>query len=201
MPKSKCSKQHVPLVGAPRQTKPICLFWLHRGTLVPAVRDARYASRDTRPTCGRRAKQTQSYYMSWLQICGALHIEAREWRAKNKANRRGRGPRLGIGDLGLGIRARTTQAARRRCAPNKPNPGRGGLGIDDRLWIIDDCTHARKAILRKGVSAFIGVYPRFHLGFAISHLGFHASLASCAVPMVRPLLVGREIASSLRSSQ
>jgi hypothetical protein len=41
------------------------------------------------PSCGRCAKQTQSPHMLGFQSRGTLHIEARAWRAKNKANRPG----------------------------------------------------------------------------------------------------------------
>jgi hypothetical protein len=79
---------------------------------------------------------------------------------KNKANRRGRGPRLGIGDCRLGIRQREIQPSRKRHAPNKPNlpllatpwaaPGSGhgastgepGPGVRDARYEIRDSRYA-----------------------------------------------------------
>jgi hypothetical protein len=84
------------------------------------------------PNGGRQARPRQTNPISC--VFGAKTRGG----VKNKANRRGRGPRLGIGDCRLGIRGRDMRRARADSAANKANPGRGGLGIDDGLWIIDD---------------------------------------------------------------
>jgi hypothetical protein len=58
---------------------------------------------------------------------------------ENKANVGGRGPRLGIGDLGLGIRGRRIETAQWDVAPNKPNlPSLGYIGAAGAA-AIGDC--------------------------------------------------------------
>jgi hypothetical protein len=56
------------------------------------------------------------------------------------SGRHGRGWGLPIAEWGFEIRDTIHEIRIHRVAtaPNKPNPGRGGLAIDDRLWIIDD---------------------------------------------------------------
>jgi hypothetical protein len=87
-----------------------------------AIGDWGYEIRDARPPCGRCAKQTQSLYMLWCRYLGAQHIEGDGGRQENKANPRGRGPRLGIGDCRLGIRGRGARAVRVDRMSNKANP-------------------------------------------------------------------------------
>jgi hypothetical protein len=85
-----------------------------------------------------QARETQCFALRHPRpaCCGSRVRADHRPNAPNKANLGGRGPRLGIADLGLGIRGRRIRARRVDGMPNKANPGRGGLGIDYGLLMI-----------------------------------------------------------------